>query len=264
METDYIKQGDCLYLMKSLPDDCIDLVVTSPPYDGLRDYNGYSFDFENIAKELFRVVKDGGVVVWIVCDAIIDGSESGTSFKQALYFKEIGFNIHDTMIWMKDCFTFPDPTRYPQCFEYMFVLSKGRPKSVHKLQDRRNKWYGAMVHGTSRDIDGTTFRKSNDKKSSVKEFGERYNVWEVSSEKNNKTGHPAVFPVSLAKDHIVSWSEEGDIVLDPFMGSGTTAIACKDTRRHYIGFEISEEYCKIATERVMNYIPLHSIPLFST
>jgi site-specific DNA-methyltransferase (adenine-specific) len=241
---------DCVEGMKQLADNSIDLTITSPPYDNLRTYNGFSWDFEATAKELYRVTKQGGVVVWIVNDATIKGSETGTSFKQALYFKEIGFNLHDTMIWKKDSINFPDNTRYGQNFEYMFVLSKGGLKTIHKICDRKNKWAGTKVHGTSRNPDGTTFRKCNHNKSYVKEFGERFNVWQISGEKRNKTGHPAVFPEQLAQDHILSWSNEGDIVLDPFMGSGTTAVASVKNNRKYIGFELSKEYCKIAEQRL--------------
>lgn len=245
-----LRCGDSSCVLKELEDSSIDMVMTSPPYDNLRNYKGYSFNFEGIADELYRVVKDGGVVVWVVADAVVDGSETGTSFKQALYFKSIGFNIHDTMIWSKETFTFPDPTRYGQSFEYMFVFSKGKPKTVHKLKDRTNKWGGAIIHGTSRDADGTTFRKANDKKSYVGEYGERFNVWNIHTEKNNTTGHPAVFPVELASDHISSWTDEGDIVLDPFMGSGTTGVACKKLFRNFIGIEISEEYFNISKNRI--------------
>jgi len=190
------------------------------------------------------------VVVWIVSDSTTQGSESGTSFKQALHFKEIGFNIHDTMIWAKDTLTFPDSTRYGQTFEYMFIFSKGKPKAVHLIEDRVNKWAGANVHGTSRGADGQTFRKSNDNKSIVKEVGARFNVWNMSGEKNNKTGHPAVFPLNLARDHILSWSDKGDKVLDPFMGSGTTGLACIETGRDFIGIEISKEYYDISSQRI--------------
>lgn len=258
MELNKIYNMDCLDGLRSLSDKSIDLTVTSPPYDGLRTYNGYSFDFENIAKELYRVTKDGGVVVWIVNDQTIKRSESGTSFKQALYFKEIGFNLHDTMIWYKDSFSYPDPTRYRQCFEYMFIFSKGKPNNINLIDDRKNKWYGTKVHGTSRKIDGTTVRKANDKKSEVKEFGVRFNVWEQPTEKQNRSNHPAVFPEPLANDHIISWSNEGDVVLDPFMGSGTTAKMAKLSGRNYIGFEISQEYCDICEERLSNldsYLP---------
>jgi site-specific DNA-methyltransferase (adenine-specific) len=252
MEFDYIECGNCLDLMKELPEGCIDLTVTSPPYDNLRDYKGYSFDFEPIAREFYRITKPGGVVVWVVGDATIKGSETGTSFKQALYFKEIGFNLHDTMIWSKDTLSFPDAIRYGQSFEYMFVFSKGRPKAIHKIADRKNKWAGTMIHGTSRNPNGETFRKGNHKKNAVKEYGERFNIWNMPTEKANKTGHPAVFPLQLAKDHILSWSNEGEIVLDPFLGSGTTALAAIETNRHYIGFEISKEYFEIALKRLEN------------
>lgn len=250
IENNIIYNMDCIYGLSMIEDESVDMVLTSPPYDNIRNYNGYDFDFERISKELFRVIKKGGVVVWVVNDQTIKGSESGTSFKQALYFKELGFNIHDTMIWAKDTFSFPDPTRYHQSFEYMFVLSKGRPKSINLIQDRKNKWAGTTVHGTSRYTDGTVYRKSNHNKSSVKELGHRFNIWEIPSEKSNKTGHPAVFPEQLAEDHIMSWSNKGDLILDIFMGSGTTAKACIKLGRDFIGFEISQEYVKIANERI--------------
>ena len=247
--------GDCLELMNNIPDSSIDLTVTSPPYDNLRTYNGninqWSFEkFQEIAKELYRVTENGGVVVWIVGDGVINGSESGTSFRQALYFKEIGFNIHDTMIWHKDTFSFPDVTRYRQCFEYMFIFSKGKPKTVNLISDRRNKWVGNQIHGTSRAPDGITYRKSNDKKTLVSEFGVRFNVWEQSTEKSNKTGHPAVFPEQLANDHIISWSNEGDTILDPFMGSGTTGKMAVLNNRKFIGIELDDTYFEIAKERI--------------
>lgn len=247
----YISCGDCLTLMKSLPDESIDLIVTSPPYDNLRTYNGYSFEFEGIARELFRITKQGGVVVWVVNDAVVKGSETGSSFRQALYFKEIGFNLHDTMIWAKDTLSFPCSTRYGNAFEYMFVFSKGKPKTVNKICDRKNKWCGTKIHGTSRSSDGETFRKSNHNKTTVSEYGERFNVWNIPTEKNNKTGHPAVFPISIARDHIISWSNPNDVVLDPFMGSGTTAIASLRENRRFIGFEISEEYFEKAYQRII-------------
>ena len=250
-----LHKGDCLEIMKTIPDGSVDITVTSPPYDNLRTYNGnneqWGFEkFQNIAGELYRVTKDGGVIVWIVNDGTVKGSETGTSFRQALYFKEIGFNLHDTMIWQKDTVTFPDATRYGQNFEYMFVLSKGRPKSINKICDRKNKWAGTKVHGTSRDPDGTTFRKCNHNQTSVKEYGERFNVWQLPGEKQNKTGHPAVFPLPLARDHILSWSNEGDTVLDCFMGSGTTGVACINTGRNFIGIELDEQYYQIAQDRI--------------
>ncbi len=233
-----------------MPDNCIDLTVTSPPYDNLRDYKGFSFDFEGIAKELFRVTKDGGVVVWVVGDQTQDGSESGTSFKQALFFKECGFNLHDTMIWEKDTFSFPSESRYHSVFEYMFVFSKGAPKTFNPIQDRVNKTAGTSVHGTSRGPDGITFRKSNDGKTNVREIGWRFNVWHQINEKNNEFNHPAPFPERLANDHIISWSNKGDLIFDPFMGSGTTAKTAMINNRNYLGVEISPEYVKIAEERL--------------
>ena len=240
--------------MKQLDDNSIDLTVTSPPYDNLRTYNGFSFDFEGIAKELYRVTKDGGVVVWVVGDATINGSETGTSFKQALYFKEIGFNLHDTMIYDKDSFQKPSYNRYWSCFEYMFVFSKGKPKARNMISDRLNSQRGKTVSSkTVRNADGTTSKR---KEVTISEYGKRKNIWSFSTGYGKGTNdkfaykHPAMFPEKLANDHILSWSNERDIVLDPFMGSGTTAKMAKANNRNYIGFELSAEYCDIANQRI--------------
>ena len=245
-------QGDCLKVMKTFDAECIDLTVTSPPYDNLRTYNGYTFDFEGIAQELYRVTKDGGVVVWIVGDATIKGSETGTSFKQALYFKDIGFNLHDTMIWNKGTFTAVGAltSRYAPVFEYMFVLSKKQLKAFNPIKDRKNKHYGRKKYGTFRQEDGTTKPLTGIGKS-IAEYGQRFNIWDVSAEKSNSNRfHPAMFPEQLAHDHIISWSNENDTVLDCFMGSGTTGKMAKQLNRNFIGIEISEEYLNIAKERI--------------
>ena len=251
MEIDRIYNENCLDTMKRMPDGFVDLTVTSPPYDGLREYNGFVFPFEDIAKELYRVTKMGGVLVWVVNDGTEDGSETGTSFRQALYFKEIGFNIHDTMIWKKESCAFPESTRYYPNFEYMFVLSKGAPKTTNLIADRKNKWCNTAVHGTFREKDGSLHERSSTWKDVVvKDYGVRFNVWEITTEKNNQSGHPAVFPIKLAGDHIRSWSNEGDLVYDCFLGSGTTALAAHNLNRHFIGSEISEEYYQTASRRI--------------
>jgi DNA modification methylase len=251
--TNQVIQGDCLEVMKTLENNSIDLTVTSPPYDNLRTYNGFTFDFEGIAKELYRVTKQGGVVVWIVGDATIKGSETGTSFKQALYFKEIGFNLHDTMIWNKGTFTAVGAlvNRYAPVFEYMFVLSKGYPKTFNPIKDRLNKSAGRTHHGTIRQSDGTTKPLSNIGKL-IPEYGQRFNIWETFAEKSNSNRlHPAMFPEKLAEDHILSWSNEGDTILDPMAGSGTTLKMAKKNNRNYIGIEISQEYIDIINKRIM-------------
>jgi site-specific DNA-methyltransferase (adenine-specific) len=241
--------------MKEIPDGSIDLTVTSPPYDNLRTYNGninqWCFEkFQRIAEELYRITKDGGVVVWIVADATINGSETGTSFKQALYFKDCGFKLHDTMIWQKIS-PYQHKNRYIQSFEYMFVFSKGARKTANLICDRKNKHGGVQIHGTERKADGTIRNLSDVQKSKVvKEFGARYNIWDIPPVKQNKHGHPAPFPENLIEDHIITWSNEGDVVFDPFLGSGTTCIAAVNTDRHYIGFELDPQYFQIACDRL--------------
>ena len=234
-----IYNENCLETMARMDSESIDLTVTSPPYDDLRTYNGYSFDFESIAKELYRVTKLGGGIVWVVGDQTKNGSESGTSFKQALYFKEIGFNLHDTMIYEKNSSTYPasvSGNRYSQIFEYMFVFSKGKPKAK-LICDKPNKWAG------HKDFSGKL-------KNPVPDFSPRTNIWRYITSFNG-VKHPAPFPEQLAADHIISWSNEGDVIYDPFMGSGTTGYVAKKLNRNYIGSEISLDYCLIANQRII-------------
>ena len=258
-----IRNENCLDTMKRMDADYIDLTVTSPPYDNLRDYNGYVFDFEPIARELYRVTKPGGVVVWIVNDATINGSETGTSFKQALYFKECGFRLHDTMIWNKGSFTAVGAlfTRYAPVFEYMFVLAKGKPNTFNPIKDRKNIHAGTMFHGNVKQIDGTMLPVSGAGKKKYHEHGQRFNIWQQPTEKNAAhIYHPAQFPEQIAHDHIISWSNVGDLIYDPFMGSGTTAKMALLARRDYIGSEISSEYCELIHKRLSKSCPLFYKP----
>ena len=259
MEINKIYNESNLETMARMQDCFIDLTVTSPPYDDLRNYNGYSFPFEDIAKELYRVTKQGGVVVWVVGDGTKNGSETGTSFKQALYFKEIGFNLHDTMIWNKNNPTPQIKTkRYTQSFEYMFILSKGKPKTCNYiLQDCLHIGKKTYRSGNS------AFRKQSSDRNNggVTETNSKKilkNVWTtnvgtaVSNEFTKK--HPATFPEQLANDHIISWSNAGDLIYDCFGGSGTTAKMAHLQKRNWILSEISEEYCKIAEKRIEPYL----------
>lgn len=248
-----LRLGDCLELMKDIPDCSVDLTVTSPPYDNLRTYNGnieqWNFEkFKEIAKELYRVTANGGVVVWVVGDATIKGSETGTSFRQALHFMDCGFNLHDTMIWEKTGML-PTQDRYYNIFEYMFVFSKGKPKAMNFICDHKTTAGGRIQKkdacinkGKQKDGAGTFVRN---------EYSRRTNIWRITIGKNKETqGHPAPFPEQLAKDHIITWSNEGDAVLDCFMGSGTTGVACVNTNRNFIGIELDEGYFNIAKKRI--------------
>ena len=248
-----IHNENCLATMKRMPDNFIDLTVTSPPYDNLRLYKGYSFEFEKVAKSLLRVTKDGGTVVWVVADATIKGDRTGTSFKQALYFKEIGFNLYDNIIWVKHTCMVPPPGRYAAAYEYMFVFTKGNIKTVNLICDRETKNKNDAVRHKAIVVQRrslktqeytTKFRKMRSQR-----YAARFNVWQIASN-SVSTDHPAMFPEQLANDHILSWSNPGDIVYDPFTGSGTTPKMALVNNRRFIGSEISEGYWNIANKRI--------------
>jgi DNA modification methylase len=251
--------GDCAQVLASFPDACIDLSVTSPPYDNLRTYKGYTFDFEAIARQLYRVTKPGGVVVWVVGDATINGSETGTSFRQALKFMEIGFNLHDTMIYNQLGGIPMNHNRYEKRFEYMFVLSCGNPKTFNPIME---KCIDAGKRNTSGAVNSASV---NEKQANAggwgygkptKEQKVKGNIWGYFQGNGHSTmddyafGHPAIFPEALARDHILSWSNPGDTVLDPMMGSGTTGKIAVKYQRNFVGIEIAEEYMSIARKRI--------------
>lgn len=255
LKTNTIYGEDCLHTMKRMPNAMVDLVVTSPPYDDMRAYGGNGFNgFERIAAELYRVVKKGGVVVWVIGDQTKRGNESGTSFTHALYFKEIGFNLFDTMIYLK-------PPRgavgnnktYWQTFEYMFVLSRGMPKTINLLKDRQNKDSREGDNGTKRLHNGDLKKL---RRGGYEKMGRRTNVWQYNTGNGHSTSdgfaheHPAIFPERLAEDHILSWSNPGDLVYDPFLGSGTTAKMALLHGRDWLGSEINNEYYKVARNRI--------------
>lgn len=244
--------SDNVEALRQFPSDFVDLTVTSPPYDNLRTYNGFTWDFESLAKELYRVTKPGGVVVWNVNDATVNGSETLTSFRQAIYFKDVcGFNVHDTMIWNKGGFSAVGAlaTRYAPVFEYMFVLTKGKLKTFNPIKDKPNKNAGKKASGTVRQVDGTT--KPMSKEMVINDLGQRYNIWEIGPHRQRgDDAHPAPFPEALANDHILSWSNEGDVVLDPFMGSGTTGKMALLNKRKFVGIDLSPEYVEISRKRI--------------
>ena len=257
--------GSCQTEMAKLPKESVNLTVTSPPYDNIRDYKGYCFeesDFKEIVKQLYRVTKKGGVVVWVVGDATMKGSETGTSFRQALGFIAGGFKLHDTMIYEKNTSSFPAQRkgkRYTQIFEYMFVFCKGKIKTGNLICDKPNKWAGHTNWGknTHRGKNGELVKTKDIKP--VPDFSPRNNIWRYnvgkgfnSSDKDSHK-HPAIFPEKLAEDHILTWSNEGDVVLDPFMGSGTTCKMAKKNGRKYIGIDMSEEYCALAKSIIDKY-----------
>lgn len=258
--------GDCTKELEKLIKNNIkvDLTITSPPYDNLRNYNNnlkWDFPtFKKIADQLYEITINGGVVVWIVNDAVINGSETGTSFKQALYFKEIGFNLHDTMIYAKNNPVPNAKTRYQQGFEYMFVFSKGKPKTTNILYEpRHNKYDDKRTFRQDKQFNRTFKGEHLRRNYKYKENVPKRNIWYYSLGLNGTTrykdafNHPAIFPEKLAKDHILSWSNPGDLVLDPFMGSGTVGVMCLENNREFIGVEIVEEYYNIALKRCKEY-----------
>ena len=246
---------ECVTFMKQLPDSCIDLTVTSPPYDNLRDYNGFMLDCETIIRELYRIVAQGGVVVWVVGDAINKGNKTLTSFKQALMFQAAGFNMHDVMIYKKKNTPFMRSNAYTNCFEFMFIASKGAPKTFNPLKEPtvRNGFEMLVCNKKADGINHKVLKELKTEKT-------RNNIWEYAVGLGGSTSdkdafkHPAIFPEKLAADHILSWTKKGEIVFDPFIGSGTTAKMAKIHGRHYIGCDISADYVKIAEKRVADVI----------
>ncbi len=249
--------GDNVEKMKLMPSESVDLVVTSPPYDDLRNYDGtlnWNFDvFKKVADELYRVMKKGGTIIWVVADKTKNGSESGTSFRQALYFNEIGFNIHDTMIYRKLNYTPLTHNRYEQEFEYMFCFTKGKPKTFNPIKipckyAGQETWGSPCFYKTDSD-ELTPVGKKRINAEKIK--GNIFEYRTGSTTGSGKYKHPAMFPLDLAKDQVKSWSNPGDVVLDPFCGSGTVGVACRELDRDFIGIEIDEKYHKIATNRVL-------------
>ena len=248
-----IYHGDCREILPHLPK--VDLVLTSPPYDNLRDYGGHGFNWQSTIDAIVPTIKEGGVCVWIVGDATNNGSESGTSFRQALRFIDIGMKLHDTMIYEKAGMSNPDTNRYYQIFEYMFVFSKGKPKTTNLIKDKKNIWANQSNFGTmsKRSVDGSLIPKGS---KVTQEYGVRFNIWRYNTGYGYSTKdsiayqHPAIFPDKLAADHITSWTNKGDIVLDSMCGSGTTLKMAKQLGRKAIGIEIEEKYCQIAVKRL--------------
>lgn len=263
VEKDGIYNECCVAGMKKMRAKSVDLVVTSPPYDDLREYhnnNAWNFEFfKQVASEIERVLKPGGVIVWNVNDQTIRGKETLSSFRQALYFNDaLNLGMHDTMIYQKTGVAFASgakSVRYTAKFEYVFVISKGRPKTVNLIMDKKNKYAGHKSWGNAAArLKNGDIKKSDSKTKQVKEFGVRDNIWIVKNSggfgQSDKDAyvHPATMPEALARDHIISWSKKGDTVLDPFLGAGTTARMALEQDRHYIGFEIDREYYKIAAK----------------
>lgn len=250
-----IYNENCLETFARMPDELLDMTITSPPYDDLRDYNGYHFPAEEIANGLFQKTKPGGVVIWVVGDRTLNGDETLSSFKHAFAFKESGFRVHDTMIYAKNN---PIPSdcgkRYRQCFEYMFCFSKGQPKTFNPItqaikQEKAFKSFRITKVGRNdlaHDHIAPKVRKANNI------F--YYNVGTSSSKDKIAFEHPAIFPEQLVEDQIRSWTDEGDVVYDCFMGSGTTAKVAQILGRRWFGSEISDEYVQIAQERLRPYI----------
>ena len=250
--------GNSAIVLPKFKKNSIDLIVTSPPYDHLRSSKTYKaeFNFEQIAQELYRTLKPGGIIVWVIGDATINGSETGTSFRQALYFKEIGFNLHDTMIYEKNRSPFPEHTRYYNIFEFMFIFSKGKPTTINLLKDRKNRWpEGSWGNKTSYSRDGN---KVVHEKFQSEEYGVRFNIWRYNVghgfTTKDEINHPAKFPEKLANDHIRSWSNEEDIILDPFVESGTTSIECERLKRNSIGIDLAQEYCQSTYDRLLKAV----------
>lgn len=258
MKRNTIICGDCVDVMATFPEESIDLVVTSPPYDKLREYQGFTFDYEATARQLWRVIKPGGVVVWVVADQTKDGSESGTSFRQALYFMSLGYRLHDTMFYQ----TNKPPlnhNRYEQCIEYMFVFSKGKPKSINLIREK-SIYHGIDIRRKGKYTHNVRYKenkamRNGKNRTSPKPTKIKSHLWYYKTGGGHSGdalafNHPATFPEALARDHIYSWSIKGDVVLDPFVGSGTVPKMAIESGRDYIGIDLSAKYCELSRRRI--------------
>ena len=251
IEENKIFCGDCVEIMKQMPNEYVDMVLTSPPYDKIRNYHGYNFDITKTVEELYRILKKGGIIVWVVGDAVVKGNKTLTSFRQAILFQEHGFNVHDVMIYKKKNTPFMRSNAYTNCFEYMFVFSKGKPKTFNPITEK-TKRNGFEMLVCNKRPDGVNHKVLKELKTKTT----KTNIWEyavgLGGSTNDKIAfrHPAIFPEKLAEDHILSWSNENDIIFDPFVGSGTTCKIAQKYNRKYIGCDISQEYVNIALERL--------------
>lgn len=254
---DRIYNADCLEVMDALPEGCVDMTITSPPYDGIRTYEDThdGLDYEAVLQGLYRITKQGGVLVWIVADQVINGDETGTSFRQALAAKDVGFKLLDTMIWRKSIRSIGSCNAYWNEFEYMFVFTKGKIRVVNLLKDRPNYKSGQKFTAPVRNRSGEFSSSRNPRL--LGEMGRRGNIWHYATGNGCSAPsgsvafeHPAIFPEALVADHVQSWSNIGDLVFDPFMGSGTTAVVARRLDRHYIGAELVEKYADICKRRL--------------
>ena len=245
--------GDCLEVMSKLPDGCADLVLTSPPYDEMRNYGsgGWSWDFPRIAEQITRLINKGGVLVWNVNDQTKNGKKSASSFKQVIHFQSLGLDLIDTMIWEKTGTSMGSRRLYYPNFEFMFVMGKSPHRVFNAIEDRPNKVVGAQRVGRgSIQLDGNP-KKTGSIPINSKPYGKRNNIWKIAPVQGvNKLNHPAPFPVNLAEDHITTWTNSGDVVMDPFLGSGTTGVAAKNLGRSFIGIEREPEYFHTACRRI--------------
>lgn len=251
LPTNEVFTADNVVTLSRFPAECIDLVVTSPPYDNLRTYGGHTWDFDGVARELTRVLKPGGVIVWVVADATVNGSETLTSMRQAIHFKDVcGLRVHDTMIYQKNSYMPLTHNRYEQSWEYMFVFSKGRPNAWNPIRVPSVTAGTKRNRGGSKQAEDTYAERRRDERTVVNETKQSPNIFTYDVGKNERTEHNAPFPLDLARDHILSWSNPGDVVLDPFAGSGTTLLAAKELGRRYVGIEINPEYVQIINRRL--------------
>ena len=252
--------GDSAEVLKNFPDNSIDMVVTSPPYDGLRDYNGFSLDLHKIGKEIYRVLKDGGIAVMVIQDATKDFAKSLTSFRTIVdWCDNVGFRLFETVIYHKNG---TEGAWWKQRFrvdhEYMPIFMKGKKPQYFNKEPLKipSKHGGKVMSGSgNRRTDGTL---SETVRRPINTMKCRGTVWDylMAGDKNPlKRKHPAVFPDKIPYDCIQCFCPEGGLVLDPFIGCGSTAVMAKVLGRNYIGIDISREYCDLAEERIEKDVP---------
>jgi DNA modification methylase len=264
-----IIHGDCLDVLGNLPDNCIDLIVTSPPYADSRKklYHGVSPDeyvrwLAPRVEEFFRILKPTGTLILNIKEKVVDGERHTYVIDLILKMREQGWLWTEEFIWhKKNSFPGKWPNRFRDAWERCLQFNKRKKFKMYQntVKVPIGEWANYRLKNLS---DNDNIRIDSNSKSG---FGRRVanwagkrkvyptNVLHIATECANRS-HSATFPIGLPTWFIKLFTKKGDIVLDPFVGSGTTAVICKKLGRKYIGIDIKKQFCKLAKKNIAKVI----------